>query len=59
MARVYISVVDKIASDAPLRFKDEFCPWAGISPAYGYELVKDGKLKLTRVRQDQLRHLRQ
>ena len=49
MPRVPPSITDKIASDAPLRFKDEFCPWVGISPAYGYELVKDDKLKLTKV----------
>lgn len=49
MPRVHMSVADKIASGAPLRFKTEFCGWAGISPAYGYELIKKGKLRVHKV----------
>jgi hypothetical protein len=47
--RVTISIPDKLASGAPLRFKDEFCPWLGISPVYGYLLIKESKLKVTRI----------
>ena len=49
MAPAPVSIPDKLASGAPLRFKTEFCPWAGIGPVYGYQLVKERKLKLTRI----------
>jgi hypothetical protein len=47
VSRPSLSIADKIAANAPLRLS-EFLAWAGIGNTFAYELIKEGKLKVTR-----------
>ena len=49
MAHTPVSIPDKLASGAPLRLKTEFCPLVGIGVVFAYQLIKEGKLKVTRI----------
>jgi hypothetical protein len=43
------SVAEKIAAGGVLDFRSEFCPWIGISPVTGYQLIADGKVKTSKI----------
>jgi hypothetical protein len=45
----FSSVAEKIAAGAVLDFRREFCPWAGISPVMGYDLINSGKVKTAKI----------
>ena len=44
-----LSIEQKIASGGMLHLRTEAAPWLGICPVSAYKLVKEGKLKVTKI----------
>lgn len=41
----FAAIGAKIAAGGVLDFRSEYCPWIGVSPVKGYELIRDEKVK--------------
>ena len=44
-----VTLEQKLATGGLIDFRREFCPWIGVGVVFGYQLVKSGEIRLTKI----------